>query len=134
MILALALSAVAVLSLAALSLSALRGERKASDALIGQLVAEEAINKLIYDMQANGNHAVWAHNSAVLEYGVETTVSSATEFTLVTYARDVDAPTFAPRRLKRLRIVARWWRADQSADRAGMGKLEAHAVRLVREP
>lgn len=134
MILALALAAVAVLSLAALSLSALRGERKASDTLVGQLVAEEAINKLIYDMQSSTTHAVWGHNSAVLEYGVQPTVSSATEFTLVTYARDVDAPAFAPRRLKRLRIVARWWRSDQAARRTGMGKLEAQAVRLVREP
>lgn len=135
MILAMALASVAVLSLVALSLSALRGERKASDSLVGELVASEAMERLVYDMQASTSHPLWAQNSATVAYGTENTVSSGTEFTLVTYASDMDSATFTPRRLKRLHVVARWWRAENDGGgRSGMGKLEAHAIRLVREP
>ena len=135
MILALALATVAVLTLVALSLSALRAERKSSDTLVGQLVADDAMEKLIYDMQSNSAHPAWVFNQLVNTYDVSATVSSETDFSLATYARDVDSLTFTPRRLKRLEIVAHWWRSDNNAGaKAGMGKLEAHAIRLIREP
>ena len=133
-LLAMALSAVAVLTLIALSLSALRSERKSSDSLVGQLVADEAIERLVYDAQANSAHPIWGADDSVNAYAVETIVSSETNFTLVTYARDVDSATFTPRKLKRIEVVSHWWGSESNAKgRSGMGKLEAHAIRLVRE-
>ena len=130
-VLAMALASVALLSLVAISLSALKSNRKATDTAVGALLAEQQVEQLVYAMQADSTAAIWAHVPPA-EYSVDTINVSNTDFTVVVYARDPD-PTFTdPHRLKRLEVVVKWC-DSQAGNRAGMGKLEARAARLVRQ-
>lgn len=132
--LAVALAAVALLSLVAVSLTALRSNRKATDTTVGYLLAEQTVEQLIYGMQANTAAPIWSYSSTLLEYSVDTVNLSNQDFTVVVYARDPVAGLASPHRLKRLEVVTRWWDAQSTATRVGMGRLEARTVRLVREP
>lgn len=127
-----ALVTVVLLSLVALSLAALKSNRKATDSSTGQLVAEQRMDQLIYGMQADATLAIWNHNLPTA-YSVDQVNLSNTDFLVAVYARDPDPTLVAPNRLKRLEVVASWWGGD-SSNRAGMGQLRARFVRIVREP
>lgn len=133
-LLAIALAAVALLSLVAVSLTALRSNRKATDTTVGSLLAEQTLEQTTYAMQSNTAAPIWGYNNALVEYSLDTVNLSNQDFTLIVYARDPVAGLATPHRLKRIEVVARWWDAQSGQNRAGMGRLEARAVRLVREP
>ncbi|MFN8612210.1 MAG: hypothetical protein U0931_31990 [Vulcanimicrobiota bacterium] len=132
-VLAIALAAVALLSLVAVSLSALRSNRKATDTTTGYLLAEQVVEQTVYGMQANTLAPIWNHNLPA-EYSLDVVNLNNQDFTVIVYARDPVAGLVAPHRLKRIEVVARWWDAQSSSTRSGMGRLEARSVRLVREP
>lgn len=132
--LATALATVALLSLVAVSLSALRSNRKATDTTVGSLLAEQTAEQLIYGMQSNTAAPIWNYSNALLEYSVDTVNLSNQDFTVIVYARDPLAGLASPHRLKRIEVLTRWWDAQSNSNRSGMGRLEARTVRLVREP
>ena len=129
---AIALVTVVMLTLVALSLTAMKSNRKATDSTTGQLLAEQRVDQLVYGMQSDNTLAIWGHNLPTA-YSVDQVNVSNTEFTVAVYARDPDATLVTPNRLKRVEVVTSWWGAG-SGNRAGMGKLEARFVRIVREP
>ena len=127
-----ALVTVVLLTLVALSLTAMKSNRKATDSTTGQLLAEQRIDQLVYGMQSDTNAAIWGH-SLPSAYSMEPLNVSDTDFTVAVYARDPDPSLVTPNRLKRVEVVVSWWNAG-SGNRAGMGRLEARFVRIVREP
>lgn len=132
-LLAIALASVALLTLVAVSITALRSNRKSTDTAVGFLLADQTAEQTIYSMQSNTSAPIWNHNLPS-EYSLDTVNLSNQDFTVIVYARDPVAGLVAPHRLKRIEVVTRWWDAQSNPSRAGMGRLEARAVRLVREP
>ena len=130
---AIALVTVVLLTLVALSLTAMKSNRKATDSSTGQLLAEQRIDQLVYGMQSDNALPIWGFNNLTSAYSVDQVNLSNTDFTVAVYARDPDPSLVTPNRLKRVEVVTSWWGAS-SGNRAGMGKLEARFVRIVREP
>lgn len=132
-LLALALAVIGLLSLVAISLAALKANRKATDTSVGFLLAEQTAEQMVYAMQSNTSAPIWSH-ALPGEYSNDAITISNQSFQLVVYARDPIGGLTTPHRLKRIEVVTRWWDAGSGRSRAGMGRLEARTVRIVREP
>jgi len=132
-ILALALAVIGLLSLVAISLAALKSNRKATDTSVGFLLAEQTAEQIVYGMQCNTSAPIWSHTLPA-EYSTDSVSVSNQSFSIVVYARDPIGGLSTPNRLKRIEVVTRWWDAGSGGNRAGMGRLEARTVRIVREP
>ena len=132
-ILALALAVIALLSLVAISLAALKSNRKATDTSVGFLLTEQTAEQIVYGMQSNTAAPIWNHNLPG-EYSTDAVSVSNQTVDIIVYARDPIAGLTPPNRLKRIEVITRWWDAASGGNRVGMGRLEARTVRIVREP
>lgn len=130
--LALGLIAVAVLSLVALSLSTIRSSRKSGDVLIGQMVADQQVEKLAYEAETVTGGSFWSFSNTATPYATDVATVSATEFRVALYASDVVGMTTPGQRLKKVRALVTWW--DTSQNRQGYGQMRASASRVVHEP
>lgn len=130
LLVAVALAAVVVLTLVALSITALSGNQKAGDLSIGQSLAHERLEQLIYAAQEDSGLNFWNSNSDSQAYQVEPLQSGNQQFRAALYVSDVtDA---AVPNLKRCRMRVSWWGGDQS--HAGYGNLYTDVVRFAAKP
>lgn len=127
---AVALAAVLVLSLVALSLTALTGNQKAGDLTVGQQLAHQRLEELIYAAQQDGSLSFWSANSGVQPYLVEPLHVGNHQFETALYITEVSDPNLPALRRCRLRVW--WWGGDQS--HAGYGRLSAEVVRFASRP
>ena len=128
-ILALAMISVAVLTLLGLSLRSLQSSRKVLDTSSGQLVAEQVLERLVYEAERNSTALIWTSIST--PYQQDTVTMGQTVFNVTVYVTDV-AGFVAPKRLRKLDSTVIWQDAPQG--KAGQGRLKIEATRLLHEP
>ncbi|MBT9582949.1 hypothetical protein IV102_06340 [bacterium] len=135
-LLALALISVVVLTLIGLSLYSLNANRKSRDVSAGQLVAEQVLERLVYEADTSPASPIWAQNSQSVAYAEQQVTVEPSVFNVTTYVSNVNdqAGTIfvAGRRLKRLEALVVW--QDAQAGKSGYGRLSVRATRLVNEP
>jgi len=133
--LALSLVVIAVLALIGLSLRSLQSNRKVNDTVVGQLVAEQALERLAQQAETSTAATFWSNDSLTVAYQTDVVSQSNTVLTVSIYASDVPAlgTGFASdKKLKYLEAVVQWQNAAQG--KAGMGNLMVRANRLVHQP
>jgi type II secretory pathway pseudopilin PulG len=143
LVLALALLAVGVLATAALSISLLRGDRKAIDSSVGTMVARQVLKQHVDQVRANipvGRKAsFWAQDWVNTPWQTGTVRNNDTDFSYAIYAHTVTDTSGTPvgsalpnNRLRKLNVLVHWWASEQ-ARRSGYGKLQASATMLIHE-
>lgn len=135
LVLALGLITVVVLGLAGLALYSMTAGQKSRDLAAGELVAEQALERLVYDAESNPGAAVWGQDSATAVYAQQLVTLDPTVFNVTTYVTNVAPTTFDPatnQRLKRLDVVVIWQEAQQG--KANQGRLQVASSRLLHEP
>lgn len=133
-LLALALTVVALLALLGLSLRSLQSSRKANDTLGGQLVAEQALERLAQQAEQAATAPVWSHALSTPYQNVVLTQAS-TAFNVTVYASDVPvsgSSFVGGKKLKCLEAWVRW--QDAPNGKSGYGVLQVRASRLVHQP
>jgi len=134
-LLALALLVVAVLALLGLSLQTMKTNQKINDTTAGQLVGEQALERIAYQAESSGTAAVWSSNSLITPYSMDQVTQGDTVFNVTVYAVDVvdSPPTFtAGHRLKQIESTVIWQNAPTG--KVSQGRMNIHAMRLVHEP
>lgn len=131
-----ALAAVAILTLAALSISLVKGSRKSVDETESHFVVEEVFAVLQADLKANATLKANFFNNNALNWRSGQVRSGATDFSyqLDTYAvlDSAGGVLGSPdNRLKRVVLSLTWF--SSKASRSGYGKLQSQHVRLVAE-
>ncbi|MCE7870502.1 hypothetical protein DYH09_09020 [bacterium CPR1] len=140
-ILAVGLAVVVVLALLGVGLSATRSNRKATDSVAGQLVADMVLENALHAAAKDSADPLWAANSGTAPLATGTVQVGATAFDYRTFARNVpvsaDAgsspPPGAPLLMKKVDVEVSWWNGDQ-APREGYGNLKAYATRTIQVP
>lgn len=131
-ILSLALITVVVLGLIGVSLYSMSASRKSRDLTAGLMVAEQVIERLVYDAESNAGAALWTANSATA-YQQQTVSMSGSAFNVTVYVSDVSPGVFgAGTRLKKLDGLVVWQDAPQG--KARQGRLQVRTSRLLHEP
>lgn len=126
-LLGVALAAVVVLTLVALSLTALKGNRKAADLTMAQNLAHQFIEQEIYGAQQEATAAFWSQNSDQSPLVERELVVGDAAYQAALYV--VDANSAATPGLKRCRVRLSWWGGE--GDRAGYGRLFTEVVRFA---
>lgn len=129
-LLSLGLLTVVLLTLLGLATQALQSNRKNLDTAAGQLVADQALERIVYDAEQSASAAVWGINSLTVPMSSTIVTMGSTPYNVTLYANDSLA--VAGRRLKRVRATVIW--ADAPNGKAGQGRLQVEAARLVHEP
>lgn len=133
-LLALGLVTVAVLALLGLSLRSLQANRKVNDTLSGQLVADQAVERIVYQAESSASDPVWSH-AVPAPYQSTTVTQGDSVFNVTVYATDVNdtgGGFIAGKRLKLLEAEVTW--QDAPNGKAGQGRLQVRTSRLVHEP
>jgi Tfp pilus assembly protein PilV len=137
-LLALALISVVVLTLLGLALHSMTAGRKTRDLSAGQMVAEQVLERLVYDAESHNTDtdkaALWSHADPNQIYAQTQVTVEPSVFNVTTYVSDVNAAEFSPlqkKRLKRIQCVVVW--QDAPEGKAGYGRLEVRATRLLHE-
>jgi len=128
-LLGVALAAVVVLTLVALGLTALKGNRKAADLTLAQSLAHQAIEQHIYQAQQDTSAALWSGNNdnqALLQ--ADLSVGNQV-FATALYVSD--ASTASTPNLKRCRLRISWWGGEE---RQGYGRLSTEVIRFASRP
>jgi type II secretory pathway pseudopilin PulG len=129
-LLAVALAAVIVLTLVALSLTSLRGNQKATDLTLAQSAAHQWIEEELYSAQHDSSNPLWIANNDQTPYKtLQLSVGNA-RYDLAVYAVDVNDPSVP--HLKRCRLRVAWWGGEQT--RSGYGNLSTEVTRFVSKP
>lgn len=129
-LLALALISIVILTLLGLSIRSLQVNRKNLDTAVGQLVANQALERLVYEAEHDSTAPVWASNSTTIPFSNTQVTMGDTPFNVTIFASDaLSAP--GPR-LKQLKSRVVW--SDTPQGKAGQGILRVEATRLVHEP
>ena len=129
-LLSLGLLAVVLLTLLGLATQALQSNRKNLDTAGGQLVADQALERAVYDAEQSSSAPVWAVNSLTVPMSTTIVTLGTTPYSVTLYAND--SLTVASKRLKRIRARVVW--ADAPNGKAGQGQFQVEAARLVHEP
>ncbi len=129
-LLSLGLLAVVLLTLLGLATQALQSNRKNLDTAGGQLVADQALERAVYDAEQSSSAPVWAINSTTVPMSTTTVTLGTTPYSVTLYAND--SLTGTTGRLKRIRASVVW--ADAPNGKAGQGQFRVEAARLVHEP
>ncbi len=140
-ILAVGLAVVVVLALLGVGLSATRSNRKATDSVAGQLVADMVLENALHAAAKDAADPLWAADSGTAPVTTGSVQVGSTTFDYRTFARNVpvgaDAgsspPPGAPTLMKKVDVEVSWWNSDQAA-RAGYGNLKAYATRTIQVP
>lgn len=128
---ALALLAIAALTLVALSFTSLASRQKAEDRAAASMLAAQELERAVYEIQNLPSGDAFWDGPGELSKG-----SSEVGGTTFSYRVDslmVDTGTSAPNRLKKLNVSVWWWSTKPDSSRAGYGKLEVSASRIVSE-
>lgn len=135
-LLSLSLITIVVLALLGLSIRSLKGTQKSEDLTVGQLVAEQHIERLIYEAETNATSPFWAHNNPSAPYSTQTVDSNGSKFQLSIYISDVSASVdggfSVGRRLKLVQGDVTWHDAPQG--KRDLGILNIRVSRMVHEP
>ncbi len=135
---ALALITVAVLTLLGLCLYSLNASRKSRDLSVGQMVAEQALERLVYEADTNPTSPLWIQNNQTVPYQQQQVVLEPSVFNVTVFVSNVvdsagpGGQFISGSRLKRLESLVVW--QDAQAGKAGYGQLRIRATRLVHEP
>ena len=129
-LLALALAATVVLLMVALSLTALKGNQKATDQTLAQSVAHQWVERELYQAQQNSGSALWSANSDTATYSITQVSVGQQAYTMALYVSDSNDP--ATPRLKKLRLRVSWWGGEPN--RAGYGQLWTEVIRFASAP
>jgi hypothetical protein len=90
-------------------------------------VAEQVLERLVYEADTNPTSPIWAHNSQAVAYSEQQVVVEPSVFNVTTYISNVNDQGgtifVAGRRLKRLEAQVVW--QDAQAGKAGYGRLRA---------
>lgn len=134
--LAVGLLTIVILALVALTTSSLRANEKAARVGPAGQVAESLLNKAIYDAQNDSppgaRAAFWAANGPL--HPAQQTSVGGVLYDYTVYAESIPAGTGPGNRLKKVDVQLSWFNtAGTGGVRAGYGKMELHATRLVNE-
>lgn len=143
LLLAIALFAVAILSIVALSLSVLRTDRKTVDTGVAHSVARQVLLRSLEQVRTDqpGGSKVnfWNNNYVTQPFLKGKQNSNGTDFEYSIYAETVVSTSASPvggavtgNRLKKVDVIVWWWNSDR-ATRTGYGKLQISTSRLVSE-
>lgn len=121
---------VVLLTLLGLATQALQSNRKNLDTAAGQLVADQALERITYDAEQSASATVWGVNSLTVPMSSTIVTMGSIPYEVTLYAND--SLTVAGKRLKRIRARVIW--ADAPNGKAGQGQLKVEAARLVHEP
>lgn len=140
LILAAAIIAVSILTVLVLLISVSRGSRKAVDTTTAQLAAGQVLEKILERAHVTDRPNFW--NNEHTPYVLGNLTVGQTEYNYAvdaTTVRDASAANVGQvslgsgqNRLKLVTVTVRWW-DSASGNRAGMGKLETRATRVVSE-
>lgn len=134
-LLALALITIAVLTLLGLSLYSLNASRKSRDVTAGQMVAEQTLERLVYEADTNPASTLWSQNSQTVPYQQQQVTMEPSVFNVTVFVSnvvDTGGQFVAGSRLKRLESLVVW--QDAQNGKSGYGQLRVRATRLVHEP
>ncbi len=140
-VLAVGLAVVVTLALLGVGLSATRSNRKATDSVAGQLVADTVLENTLHAAAKDNADPLWASDSGTTPLATGTVQVGATAFEYRVFARNVPVspdpglppPPGAPLLLKKVDVEVSWWNSDQAA-RQGYGNLKAYATRTIQVP
>jgi Tfp pilus assembly protein PilV len=132
-ILALALITMVVLGLLGVSLYSMTASRKSRDVTAGLMVAEQVLDRMVYEAESTAGAALWTTNNAGAVYHQQVVTMNPSMFNVTIYVSDVAPATFAAgTRLKKLDGLVVWQDAPQG--KARQGQLQIRATRLLHEP
>lgn len=129
-LLALALITVTILALLGVSIYSLSADRKSRDLVAGQMVAEQALERLVYSVENNADAGLWYQNDATTTYAQEVVTLTPTDYRVSTYVTDYGGYPIG-RRLKLVECLVTWEGAPQGKVR--QGRLQVRTSRLVHE-
>jgi len=129
-LLALGLISIVILTILGLSIRSLHVNRKNMDTTVGQMVANQALERLVYEAEHDSTAPVWANNSATIPFSNTQVTMGDTAFNVSIFASD--ALSTPGSRLKRLKSQVIW--SDAPQGKVGKGVLRVEATRLVHEP
>lgn len=128
---ALALLAIAALTLVALSFTSLASRQKAEDRAAASMLAAQELERAVYEIQnLPSGDSFWDGSR---EWSKGSSEVGGTTFSYRVDSLMVDTGTSAPNRLKKLNVSVWWWSTKPDSSRAGYGKLEVSASRIVSE-
>lgn len=128
-LLAMALITVTLLALIGVSIFSLSVDRKSRDLVAGQMVAEQAVDRLVYAAESNPAASFWAHEVGLGLYEQQVVTLTPTDYQVTMYVADLGFP--APRRLKQIDCEVTWQGVPQGKVR--QGQLRIRASRLIHE-
>lgn len=129
-LLGVALAAVVVLTLVALSLTALKGNRKAGDQTLAQTLAHQQLEREIYQAQQDTTAAFWGADSDANPLSQNDLTVGTQTFRAALYVSE--ASTSEAPNLKRCRLRMSWWGGEKG--RPGYGRLSTEIVRYACKP
>ena len=106
-LLALALASVLTLLLIALSLTAMKGNQKASDLALTQSLAHQELDREIYQAQQDATADFWTGTNDSIPLSTRNLASGRETYTLALYVSDLNDSTTPG--LKRARLRLSWW-------------------------
>lgn len=128
-LLGVALAAIVVLTLVALGLTALKGNRKAADLTLAQSLAHQAIEQHLYQAHQDSSAALWVANDDNQALSQSDLPVGTQVFSSALYVSD--ASTAATPNLKRCRLRISWW---GGTERQGYGRLSTEVIRFASRP
>ena len=129
-LLALALITVTILALLGVSIYSLSADRKGRDLVAGQMVAEQALERIVYAAESNADAGLWYQNDAVATYASQVVTLTPTDYRVATYVTDLGGYPIG-RRLKLVECLVTWEAAPQGKVR--QGRLQVRGNRLLHE-
>ena len=129
-LLALALITITILALLGVCIYSLSADRKSRDVVGGQMVAEQALERLVYAAESNPGAPFWGHNDAFNVYEQQVVTLTPTDYSVVTYVTDVGGFPVGGR-LKLVDCQVSWQGVPQGKVR--QGQLRVRTSRLLHE-
>lgn len=144
LLLAVALFAIIILGVLALSISVLKTERKAADTTVGKSVAQSLATRLLDQVRADspvGTRANFlAYNTPNTAFQTGTSRVQRTDYQYSIFVSTVSdnggvnvGSAIGNNRLKRMEVRVSWWAVNAGQTRAGYGQLTTSLCQLVAE-